>query len=111
VRGVRRGGLLSLRESTCLCNYSSDGFRRAISDAILIGDGVGKPQGLLNPIGGIPIWDTALSTPAGTFTWQDLIISRVPSFPLRDRGHGCSLAAVDGRIWDEIVSENRCFSL
>jgi hypothetical protein len=40
-----------------------------------------------------------------------LTSSRVPSFPLRDRGHGCSLAAVDGRIWDEIVSENRCFSL
>jgi len=39
------------------------------------------------------------------------LVSRVPSFPLRDRGHGCSLAAVDGRIWDEIVSENRCFSL
>jgi HK97 family phage major capsid protein len=74
VRGVRRGSLLSLRESTCLCNYSSDGFRRAISDAILIGDGVGKPQGLLNPIGGIPICDTALSRRAGTFTWQDLIM-------------------------------------
>ena len=52
----------------------SDGFRRAISNAILGGDGIGKPRGLLNPNSGIPICDTALSTPAGGFSWQDAVM-------------------------------------
>jgi len=51
----------------------SDGFRRTISNAIIVGDGVGKPLGLLHPLSGIPVCETAPSTPAGMFTWQDLI--------------------------------------
>src|SRR5262249_54035939 len=51
----------------------SDGFRVSISNAIIAGDGLGKPFGFLNPNAGIPILDTSPSTPAGQFTWQDLV--------------------------------------
>src|SRR5262249_37740293 len=33
----------------------------------------GKPLGLLNPRAGIPICDTSNLTPAGQFSWQDLV--------------------------------------
>jgi HK97 family phage major capsid protein len=51
----------------------SDGFRDAISSAIIGGDGLGKPIGILNPNAGIPILDTSASTPPGQCTWQDLV--------------------------------------
>ena len=51
----------------------SEGFRNTISAAIIAGDGVGKPSGLLHPNSGIPILDTAPATPEGQFTWQDLV--------------------------------------
>ena len=47
-----------------------DKARRAcgaqISHAILVGDGFGKPLGILNPKAGIPICETSDSTPLGT---------------------------------------------
>jgi HK97 family phage major capsid protein len=49
-------------------------FRNTVSTAILTGDGIGKPLGILNPAAGIPICDTSASSPAGQFTWQDLIM-------------------------------------
>ena len=49
-------------------------FGMTISNAIINGDGVGKPLGILNPHAGIIICDTATTTPAGMFTWQDLIM-------------------------------------
>jgi HK97 family phage major capsid protein len=52
----------------------SEGFRRVISDAILLGDGIGKPTGLLNPQSAVPICETAVSTAPGQFTWQDLVM-------------------------------------
>ena len=48
-------------------------FRRTISSAIISGDGVGKPLGVLHPAAGIQICDTGEGTPAGQFSWQDLI--------------------------------------
>ena len=48
-------------------------FRTQISQAIVTGDGIGKPLGVLRS--GIPIVDTATPpTPAGQFTWQDLVL-------------------------------------
>src|SRR5262249_50250724 len=52
----------------------SDGFRAAISAAIIAGDGLGKPLGILNPQSGIPIMDTSPSTPPGQISWQDLVM-------------------------------------
>jgi len=49
-------------------------FRNTISTAIISGDGVGKPIGILTSGAGIPICDTSDQTPAGTFTWQDLVM-------------------------------------
>jgi HK97 family phage major capsid protein len=48
-------------------------FRNTVSDAIISGDGIGKPLGLLNPAAGIPICDTGAGTPAGQISWQDLV--------------------------------------
>jgi HK97 family phage major capsid protein len=47
-----------------------------MNEAILIGDGIGKPQGLLNPNSGIPICDTSTNTPPGQFSRQDLVMLR-----------------------------------
>src|SRR5262249_28808654 len=43
----------------------TDGFRVAINNAILGGDGLGRPMGILNPNAGIPIMDTSVNTPPG----------------------------------------------
>jgi HK97 family phage major capsid protein len=51
----------------------SDAFRNTISDSIVVGDGVGKPAGLLHLSSGIPICDTGPATPAGQLTWMDLV--------------------------------------
>jgi HK97 family phage major capsid protein len=53
---------------------ASEGFRNAINDAIIAGDGIGKLLGILNPNAGIPICDTSVATQPGTFTWQDLVM-------------------------------------
>src|SRR5262252_5666006 len=39
----------------------------------MAGDGFQKPMGILNPQAGVPIMDTAPSTPPGFFVWQDLL--------------------------------------
>lgn len=52
----------------------SDGMRATINNTLILGDGVGKPMGVLNPNAGIQICDTSLSTPVGQFSWQDLIM-------------------------------------
>jgi HK97 family phage major capsid protein len=49
------------------------GFRNAISAAILTGDGVGRPLGMLNPRSGIPVVEVGAATQIGQFSWQDLI--------------------------------------
>jgi len=51
-------------------------FRAQISHAIMVGDGFGKPMGILNPQAGIPICETSDATPEGTFSWQDLVSLR-----------------------------------
>jgi HK97 family phage major capsid protein len=52
----------------------ADAFRLKINDAISVGTGNGMPMGLLNPNAGLPICDTAASTPANQFSWQDLVM-------------------------------------
>jgi len=65
-------------------------FRHQINAAILIGDGFGKPIGILNPAAGIPIMDTSNATPPGFFTWQDLIQLKW-SIPISLNGNGAYL--------------------
>jgi len=55
---------------------ANQAFRAQINHAIIAGDGFQKPMGILNPAAGIPILDTAPSTPPSFFTWQDLLMLR-----------------------------------
>ena len=48
-------------------------FRIKLSQAVMLGDGQGKPQGILHAGSGIPICDVASTTPPGEFTWTDLV--------------------------------------
>lgn len=54
----------------------SDGMRATINNTLLLGDGAGKPMGILNPRSGIPVCETSASTPPGQFSWQDLVMLR-----------------------------------
>jgi len=49
-------------------------MRATINAAILLGDGIGKPMGLLNPNSGIPICEVSSATNPGQFSWQDLLM-------------------------------------
>jgi HK97 family phage major capsid protein len=53
----------SFNIETWALQKASQAIRVTVSSAILAGDGIGKPLGLLN--GGIPICDTGANTPAG----------------------------------------------
>jgi HK97 family phage major capsid protein len=64
----------------------SDAFRRTISQAIMVGDGVGKPLGLLHPAAGIPVCDTGPNTPAGQIDWRDLVAIKF-EIPLQYHGN------------------------
>jgi HK97 family phage major capsid protein len=59
-----------------LLDKANMAFRAQINHAILADDGFGKPMGILNPAAGIPIMETAASTPPGYFSWQDLLMIR-----------------------------------
>jgi predicted phage gp36 major capsid-like protein len=52
----------------------SEGMRVTVNAAILLGDGVGKPMGILNPNSGIPICECSPATAPGQFSWQDLMM-------------------------------------
>jgi len=63
----------SINMESLMISLVNQAFRRTISTAIMTGDGVGKPIGILHPNAGIAICDTALATPVDRFTWQDMI--------------------------------------
>jgi len=48
-------------------------MRAAVSAAVMTGDGIGKPLGILNPAAGIPVCETSEHTPTDRFSWQDLV--------------------------------------
>jgi len=64
----------SINMESFMINLVNQAFRRTISTALISGDGVGRPVGILNPNANIPVCDTAVSTPVDRFTWQDLIM-------------------------------------
>ena len=64
----------SLDVENWLFGKISEGMNALINEALIIGDGVGRPLGLLNPAGGIPVCEVSASTPPGQYSWQDLIM-------------------------------------
>jgi HK97 family phage major capsid protein len=52
----------------------SEGMRATVNAAVLLGDSIGKPMGLLNPNSGIPICECSPATAPGQFSWQDLMM-------------------------------------
>jgi len=63
----------SINIESWLLGKVSRAFRNTVSAAVMTGDGVGKPLGVLHPQSGIPVCDVGERTPIGQFTWQDLI--------------------------------------
>jgi HK97 family phage major capsid protein len=63
----------SFNVETWLFRKVSRGFQKALNRAIVTGDGIGRPQGILNPASGIPVCDVSTHTTAGQFDWRDLI--------------------------------------
>ena len=57
-------------------------FKNTLATAVVSGDGVGKPVGILHPSAGLPIVETGAGTPPGQFTWQDLVLLKY-SIPMQ----------------------------
>src|SRR5262249_49024597 len=77
------------------------GFRNTINAALLIGDGIDKPLGILNPASGIPICDTASATAPGAFTWQDLILLK---WELPQQWHANGAYIMNQRTFAQILT-------
>jgi HK97 family phage major capsid protein len=75
---------------------ASQGFRDTINAAIVNGDGIGKPLGLLHPSAGIPVCETSAATQAGQFTWQDCV-SLAYEVPMQY--HGGASFLLNQRTW------------
>jgi HK97 family phage major capsid protein len=92
----------------------STGMRNAINETIIVGDGISKPLGLLNPRSGIPICETSPATEPGQFTWQDLTMLKfeVPvqwhqgaSYIMNQRTFALLLSASDANhrpLWSQL---------
>ena len=76
IRAYAPSGVVSGGKGRWLSFHEPAQIATQISAAVLNGDGFGKPLGILNPAAGIPIMQTADSTPPGQFSWQDLISLR-----------------------------------
>src|SRR5215469_2569695 len=90
VLDARTPGRLKRQHRTWLMDKARRAFAFQINDAILVGDGFGKPMGILNPQAGIPIAETGSGTPAGQFSWQDLVMLRW-QVPMSLQGDGAYL--------------------
>jgi len=80
----------SVNIETWLLDKARRAFAHQINNAVLTGDGFGKPLGILSPNAGIPIAETSDATPAGTFTWQDIVMLRW-QVPMSLQGDGAYL--------------------
>lgn len=69
---------------------AATGFRNTINKAVMIGDGLGKPLGLLSPQSGIPICDVSPNTTPGQFTWQDCVMLKM-EVPMEWQANGTYL--------------------
>jgi HK97 family phage major capsid protein len=59
---------------TWIIDKVSRGMRAAINASILLGDGIGKPLGILSSSAGVPICEVSPATPPGQFSWADLMM-------------------------------------
>lgn len=69
---------------------AATGFRNTINKAVMIGDGLGKPLGILNPQSGIPICDVSPNTTLGQFSWQDCVALKM-EIPMEWQANGSFL--------------------
>jgi HK97 family phage major capsid protein len=64
----------SMNAENWIMRRISEGMSSTINNALILGDGVGKPQGIFHPRSGIPIVETSAASPLGSLTWQDLYL-------------------------------------
>src|SRR5262249_23918247 len=72
-----------------------------VNNALILGDGVGKPMGVLNPRSQIPVVETSPATAAGSLTWQDLYLLKweIPAIWQQGASYLCSQ-----RTWAQIMT-------
>lgn len=80
---------------------AEQGYREALSTAILVGDGLGKPLGLLHPRSGLPVCETGATTAAGTFSWQDLVML---AYEIPVKWHSGSVYVMNQRTLAQILT-------
>jgi HK97 family phage major capsid protein len=78
----------SINVEQWILRKASEGMGATINAAILLGDGIGKPTGLLAAQSAIPICEVSPPTAPGQFTFQDLLMLKY-EIPLQWRD-GCS---------------------
>jgi HK97 family phage major capsid protein len=64
----------SINAENWIMRKISDGMAATINYALVLGDGVGKPQGIFHPRSGISVVETSPTTPLGSLSWQDLYL-------------------------------------
>jgi HK97 family phage major capsid protein len=91
----------SVNVESWMFNKVSIAFRNTVSEAILAGDGIGKPLGLLHSSAGIQACDTGPNTPAGIFTWQDLISVQ---FQVPVQWHSVAVWVMNQRTFGQVLT-------
>jgi len=101
----------------------SEGMAATINNALILGDGNGKPMGIFHPRSGIPVVLTNPNTPAGTLTWQDLVMLKweIPyqwqqgaSYLMNQRTFAQLMTMTDAMqrpIWGQMPGEEPGFQL
>jgi HK97 family phage major capsid protein len=91
----------SMNFESWLMGKISDGMGATINNTLILGDGVGKPMGIMNPRSGIPICETAASTPAGLVTWQDIVGLKY-EIPIQWQDGASFL--MNQRVWSQVMT-------
>jgi len=86
----------SINVESWILDRVSRGMRTTINNSLILGDGLGKPFGILNPNAGIPILETSVSTPPGQITWQDLVQLK---WDIPMEWHGTGTYLMNQRTW------------
>jgi HK97 family phage major capsid protein len=90
----------SMNAENWIMRRISEGMSGTINNALLLGDGIGKPMGIFHPWSGIPVCEVSAATPAGTITWQDLYMLK---WEIPNQWMACASYLCNQRTWAQIM--------